>query len=212
MKKKPETAKKEIVPIKYIYVFGVGAAGSQILLNLIYTQPALDFTVIDYDVVENRNIEPGTQPYGRGDLNRPKTQAISRIALSIKNKKINIQNKKITSAKDISDIVKNPKESVIIDAFDNADSRNFFTKLSKEFSVMHVGFSAQMSGEAVWEDVFSPMEHSKADAEIDICEMSIARPFIMGLTGNAAIIVDDYIRKGIKTNIYYDRHHNIKKY
>ena len=77
---------------------------------------------------------------------------------------------------------------------------------------MHVGFSAQMSGEAVWEDVFSPMEHSKADAEIDICEMSIARPFIMGLTGNAAIIVDDYIRKGIKTNIYYDRHHNIKKY
>lgn len=212
MKKKDKSTKINKPEIKHIYVFGVGAAGSQTALNLIYIHPELEFTVVDFDIVEARNIEPGTQPYAKADMNRPKTQAFVRVAQASKNKKVNAINQKITNVGDISNIVKNPEQSIIVDAFDNAESRNIFLKLPSTYNVVHIGFSAQMSGEAAWDDSFLPMATSKADAEIDICEMAIARPFVMALAGNAAITISDFIRNGSKTNFYYDRYLNIKKY
>lgn len=198
--------------IENIVVFGVGAAGANTLIHLVYSYPDMNFTVVDFDKVENRNIEPGTQPYSKVDLNRPKTQAIQRIAFEAKKKKIDAKNQKITSEKDVFDIVKNPENTLIIDAFDNADSRNIFKKLDKKYNVIHIGFSAKLTGEAAWNEVYEVMKNEASDATIDVCEMTIARPFIYALTSQAAIVISRFIDKGEKVNFYFDTFLKTKTY
>jgi hypothetical protein len=196
--------------IKDIYIFGVGAAGSNIFLNLLYAHSDLSYTVVDFDKVENRNITPGTQPYSKADINRAKTQALQKIAQISKQKKINAVNEKITTKKDFTNVIKDPKSSLIVDCFDNAHSRNLL--IDKKYNVLHVGFSASLSGEAVWDSVFEPMETAKSDNDIDVCEMAIARPFIAALTGMASIVISNFIINGIKTNFYFDKNFVIRKF
>jgi len=197
--------------IENIYIFGIGAAGANIFLNLLYAYPTINYTLIDCDAVENRNIEPGTQPYSKIDINRPKTQALQRLAFTLKNKKVDILNSRITSAKQIKYLVKNPSKSVLVDAFDNAESRNLFVGLNG-FNTLHIGFSAALTGESVWDGVFTPMAASKADADIDVCEMAIARPFIMALTSMAVINISRFVESGEKHNMYFDKYLNVKRF
>lgn len=197
--------------IENIVICGVGAAGSNTFLNLIYAFPAINYTIVDFDKVEGRNVDPGTQPYTKIDLNRPKTQALQRISISLKNKKIDAVNKKVVSAKDIETLSKDPSKTLYIDAFDNAESRNLFLGMKKRH-VLHIGFSANLTGEAVWDGVFTSMEASKVDADIDVCEMTIARPYIFALTSMATIIIERFLEKGEKINLYFDSTLNIKKF
>jgi len=197
--------------IENIVVCGIGAAGSNTLLHIIYAHPAMNFTVVDFDKVENRNIEPGTQPYSKIDLNRPKTQAMQRIASSLKNKKIEAKNIMITSSKDLTSLVKDVSKTLFIDAFDNAESRNIFLDMKKAH-VLHIGFSASLSGEAVWNEIFIPMEASKSDKAIDVCEMTIARAYIFSLTSMASLVINRFIEKGEKTNIYFDSFLTLRKF
>lgn len=195
-----------------VKIFGIGAAGSNTFLHLLYSHPALNYTVIDFDNIENRNFEAGTQPYSKMDLNRPKTQSLQRIASTLKNKKIEALNKKINYTKDISDLVKDPKSTLIIDAFDNAESRNLFIPLGKKYNVLHIGFSATLCGEAVWDNTFEPMNASKADSGIDVCEMTIARPFIFALTSLASMAIVGFIENDKKDNLYFDKHFIIRRF
>lgn len=212
MKKSVTTTIKSVrADIESVVICGIGAAGSNTFLNLLYAHPAFNYTVVDFDKVEGRNVDPGTQPYTKIDLNRPKTQALGRIALALKNKRIEAINKKVTSAKEIEALSKDPDKTLYIDAFDNAESRNLFCKLQRR-NVLHIGFSANLTGEAVWDGVFTPMEKSKADDAIDVCEMAIARPYIFALTAMAVIVIDRFIEKSEKVNLYFDSTLNIKKF
>lgn len=204
--------KKAVNPdrITDVIVFGIGAAGSNTFLNLLYGYPVLNFKVVDFDTVQDRNVGPGTQPYSKTDLNKPKTQALQRIAMSLKRKRIEIVNAEIKTADDIKNLVDNPEGTIIIDAFDNASSRNTFLALSNNYNVIHIGFSAGLTGEVVWGEVFTEMEESEKDSEIDVCEMSMARPFISTLASIASIIVNRYIQEGVKINAYFDRFLNLK--
>jgi len=198
--------------IKNIVVFGVGAAGSNTFLHLLYCYPGLTFTVVDNDIVEDRNVDPGTQPYTKTDLRRPKVQAIQRIAVMAKKKTIRAVIKKIETVQDISSLVPNPEETLVIDAFDNANSRNLFLKLPKKFNVLHIGFSANLTGEAVWNEIFTPMTESKKDAAIDVCEMTLARPFISALCSVATIAINRFIDKNEKVNLFMDCYFNLKSW
>ena len=198
--------------IENIIVCGVGAAGSNTLIHLLYAFPNLNYTVVDFDKVESRNWEAGTQPYSKIDLNRPKTQAIQRIAVSLKEKKINAQNIRINSVKDLEGLTTNPNNTLFIDAFDNADSRNIFLKLKKSYNVIHIGFSESLCGEAIWDGIFTQMQTSKKDANIDVCEMTIARPFIFALTSLATMVITNFIENGKKDNLYFDRHFIVRKF
>ena len=198
--------------IENIIICGVGAAGANTLLNLLYAFPNLNYTVVDFDKVESRNWEAGTQPYNKIDLNRPKTQAIQRIAMALKEKKINAVNKRIESVKDLEELAPNPKNTLFIDAFDNAESRNVFIKLKKGYNVIHIGFSLDLSGSAVWDNMFTEMKVSKKDANIDVCEMTIARPFILALTSIASMTITKFLTEGVKEGVYFDRHFIIRKF
>ena len=203
--------------IENIVVCGIGAAGANVFMNLLYAYPNANFTVVDFDTIEDRNVSPGTQPYTKTDLNRPKTQALQRIAQMAKQKKIETVNCKINTVDDIKALAsatvgKSPETTLIIDAFDNAESRNLFLKLGKKYNVLHVGFSAVLTGEAAWNEIYEPMTASKADGDIDVCEMAIARPFIMALTGMASIVVAQFMDSGVKTNMYFDKNLMVKKF
>ena len=78
--------------IEKIIVCGIGAAGANVFMNLLHAYPDVDFTVVDFDNVEDRNVSPGTQPYTKTDIKRPKTQALQRIAQMSKSKRINAVN------------------------------------------------------------------------------------------------------------------------
>lgn len=192
------------MPIQHVAVFGVGAAGANTFMHILYTYPGLDLTVVDDDIVEARNVDPGTQPYMKSDLRRPKVQSIQRIATTAKNKRVNAVKKRITNVSDIRNIVENPESVLILDTFDNAESRNLFALLDGTYSVLHIGFSAGLTGEAVWNGVWEPMTPSPRDAAIDVCEMGLARPFIFALTALAGIVISRFIEKGEKVNMYFD--------
>lgn len=197
--------------INNIVIFGVGAAGSNTALHIVYGYPALNITVVDNDIVEDRNVDPGTQPYTKTDLRRPKVQSFQRIAMTAKNKKVIAVNKRIQNVKDIVNLAgTSPENSLLIDAFDNVPSRNLFTELKIKTNVLHIGFSAVLSGEAVWDEMFTPMEAAKKDAEIDVCEMALARPFIFALAAQAAILINRFIDKNEKINMYMDSQFRIK--
>ena len=198
--------------IDNVLICGIGAAGANVFMNLLYAYPNVNYTVVDFDKIEDRNVSPGTQPYTKTDINRPKTQALQRIAQMAKGKRIGAINAKLETTKSIKDLVKEPKTTLIIDAFDNAKSRNLFLKLGKEYNVLHVGFSAVLTGEAAWNEIYEPMTASKSDGDIDVCEMSIARPFIMALTGMASIIVANFMDNGEKLNMYFDKSLISKKF
>ena len=198
--------------IENIVVCGIGAAGANVFMNLLYAYPNLNFKVVDFDVIEDRNVSPGTQPYTKTDIRRPKTQALQRIALQAKQKRIEAINKKLTSVKDIKDLVNDAETTLVIDAFDNAESRNLFLKLGKQYNVLHVGFSAVLTGEAAWNEIYEPITASKSDGDIDVCEMAIARPFIMALTGMASIVIAKFIESGEKLNMHFSKHLTIKKF
>ncbi len=208
----PKCATLVLMKIQNIVVFGVGAAGANTLLHLVYSYPDLNFTVVDFDKVENRNVDPGTQPYSKVDLNRPKTQAIQRVAFEAKKKKIEAKNMKIESVNDIVKLVPSPETTLLIDAFDNAESRNIFKKLDKSYNVIHIGFSARLTGEAAWNEVYEIMAKSDSDAAIDVCEMTIARPFIYALSAQAAIVISRFLEKGEKVNFYFDTYLKTKTY
>lgn len=191
--------------VERVYIFGGGAAGANVLLNLLYTLPAPSYAVIDFDTVEQRNITAGTQPYTRTDINRPKVQALQRIANTLTGKLVIAEARKMLTAKDIRDIVVSPATALLVDAFDNASSRNLFLSLGKSFNVLHVGFSATLSGEAVWNESYTKMVESKSDAAIDVCQMHLARPFIMALSSIAAIVAADFAETGTKRNVYFDK-------
>jgi hypothetical protein len=68
-------------------------------------------------------------------------------------------------------------------------------------SIIHIGFSHALEGEATWNESYSEMVESKADARIDVCEMHLARPFINILTGMATKLISDFVVNGRKTSI-----------
>ena len=198
--------------IENVYIFGVGAAGSNVLLNLVYALPDINFNVIDFDKVEMRNISAGTQPYSKADLNRPKTQSIQKIIKMSTGRSIEGINKKIESKEDILNIVKDLKASVVVDSFDNANSRNLFHKISKDANIVHVGFSKNLSGEATWDESYDLMKESKSDNDIDVCQMAMARPFISGLSAIAALNIPRFVESGEKVSCFFDKDLNIMKW
>lgn len=188
--------------ITRIIVFGLGAAGSNFLINMIHAHPTMLFSGVDFDFVEARNYEAGTQPYTKADLNRPKVQAMQRI-ISASRKVMSGHVIKIGSTAQIEDIAGDPKNALLVDAFDNIEARNYFLPLKGKYHILHIGFSPSLTGEAVWAESYSEMT-ANGKSEFDVCQANIARPFIHGLTAISALIATEFIDTGAKKNVYFD--------
>lgn len=193
---------------EHVVIFGLGAVGSNVLLNLIRDLPDLLYTAVDYDKVEERNYRVGTQPYLRQHLGKYKTQSMQMICQMQANKRIQIVNSKIENEKDINTIIQGIPNSLMIDAFDKAQYRNLFSKYIKP-SVVHIGFSPLRTGSIIWDNMWTNITDTKTD--VDICTMQGARSFIMSLTSIASMSILDFYYEDKKTNLFFNSGYNLKE-
>lgn len=110
-----------------VVVLGLGAAGANLIMNLIYDLPEASIFGLDYDLVEPRNYLAGTQPYKKMHVGKTKVQAMGMI-LNMEGKKFTGRDMKICREQDLlvylSNIIGTEKHTLLIDAFDNPDARN----------------------------------------------------------------------------------------
>lgn len=196
-----------------IYVFGLGAIGSNLLLQLAKKYPNFKFVGIDYDVVEERNL--GNQAFLRPHIEMPKAHVMN-IVLSLKLQNFNYcgVDKEIKNSNDLKEIVKDVQstgEFLIIDCFDNSASRKIIVD---EFfdckSLIHIGFSPQYTAEIIWNYQYEvPGDVDPHGA--DICEVRDAIPFIGFVNNFAALVISDYIEDGVQNNFIITNRYQIKK-
>ena len=130
---------------KNIFVFGLGAIGSNLLLQLVKKYPAMEFTGIDFDTVKQRNI--ATQAYMLPHIGMPKVQAMN-IVLGLNVRKFVYKGIKVKIEKGmnlVKELSIQPDHDLVIDCFDNAESRGIIHAPGKQGfpDTLHIGFSPQ---------------------------------------------------------------------
>ena len=196
-----------------IIVFGLGAIGSNIMVQLHKRYPDANFIGVDYDKVEDRNIK--TQAYFQEHKGKPKAAVMPTI-LARKDSvvKYTAINKKISSKQDIDDILitlekTNPSgKLIVIDAFDNTEARQLLRDYYRP-NVVHVGFSPQYTAEIFWQkDYVVPGE---IVGTFDICELDAAVFFIHFIVNFAALKISEYLDNGTMENFIITDKTKIRK-
>lgn len=184
------------------YIFGLGAIGSNLLVRLAQQYPDSQFFGFDFDKVEQRNI--GTQAYFLQHIGHFKTVAMQSV-LSTKLRKVNYKyyTEKVVNINSIAkefveQSKKGKQDSLIVDCFDNIESRKLLHEFFKEHC-LHIGFSTLPSGEICWG------KNYKVPSEMnpilpDVCDLTSMGGFINLTVGLSSIIIDEYIQKNIQRN------------
>lgn len=189
-----------------ILICGVGAIGSNLVTNLV---PDLkgehDITILDKDVIEERNLTAGTQRYTSDQVGLPKVDALQYNVYKWFNREIEINQQEVEEFYNIS-------WDLVIDCFDNHDARNIlqtswrksyadkFEKVQiKRFELLHIGFSDNFTFAVEW------AEHYKVPTDItsrfDICEMPGAAAFVASVASLGALVAEQWIQEGKKIEI-----------
>ena len=169
-----------------VTVFGLGAIGSNLLVQLSKQYPDFEFVGIDFDKVEERNLR--TQAYFLEHVGMRKTDAL-RVVLARHNRK-----PKYTplAHKICARVSGNPsKDSLQIDCFDNTESRKLLSGIGG--NMLHVGFSPLYTAECIWDERYDVPNDVDA-ARADICSMSDAVPFIHYVVNAAALNISNWIQ------------------
>ncbi len=184
-----------------IYILGVGALGSNIAMNLAFDRRDDELILVDFDKIEARNYQFGTQQYFPEQNGLNKVEALQfNIYRFAKNTKVEIKNERFGDNSSCF------PSSLLIDCFDNYESREkarVFSELGK-FNCLHIGFSPQMTFACEWNEDYRTYDDLKTD--FDICEAEGARSFIQYVSGIATNIIIDYLKKGEKRSCVGNRY------
>jgi molybdopterin/thiamine biosynthesis adenylyltransferase len=167
----------------HVTIAGAGTLGSN-LAETLSRQGFQNLRLIDMDRVEEPNL--GTQIYAAGDLGALKVDAARNIIFRNVETEIETFNKELTS-KTIKKFLK--KTDLVIDAFDNHDSRQLLFDYCRENSIacLHAGLF-EGYGEIVWNDVYNV----PGDVEGDVCDYPLARNLAMLVVSIAAEEIVDF--------------------
>lgn len=196
-----------------VYVFGLGAIGSNILVSLAKRYQDHKFIGIDYDTVEDRNIGP--QAYFLEHVGQPKAMVMPAV-LGRFIRKVQYQpvNKKIENSSQIIEMMEDQgiaNTGLILDCFDNTESREILKySFSKNANLLHIGFSPQYTAEIMWNDSYDVP--GKVDpANEDICENPDAAAFIGFVVNFASLVAMDFLDNGNKNNFIITQKYRIKQ-
>lgn len=195
---------------KNVIIMGAGAIGSNLVTNLSADlKDKISLVVCDYDTVEPRNYQAGTQAYFKEQNGKPK---VSALALNIY-RQFGVQIVPVNRKFEESGLgyfewnfpLADNLNMLVIDCFDNFESRNLLSQFCAHRSLdcLHIGFSPQKSFEICWNKNYQVPDD--ANNEIEICEMVGARSFIMFVTGLAGIVVQEFLATGEKLNFVGNR-------
>lgn len=171
-------------------VCGAGAVGSNLVDNLV-RQGVRRVQVIDFDRVETRNV--GTQTYGESDAGAFKVEVLQAEVFRAVGIEIAAVRKRLT-ADNVGRLLGGAE--IVIDGFDNHDSRAAVTKHCREAGLpcLHVGLSADYA-EVIWN------EHYRVPGDVvepgaDVCEYPLARNLIQFAVALASEAVLRYVLDG----------------
>lgn len=188
-------------------VMGVGAIGSNLVVQLAKRFPDSEFEVWDYDKVEGRNMR--TQAYFLEHIGHPKVIALKAILQRFV-RKINFRYifMRLESRIEVPDT-----NTLVIDCFDNSASR-FLLIPSKDdqrldCNVLHLGFSPQYSAEFFWNKDYE-LPGDVDFSQGDICSAQDAVPFINLFVNLAVLEIANWIQTKQKRNFIVTRKHHIQ--
>lgn len=191
---------------KYV-ILGLGAIGSNLLMQLIHIDPKAEFIGVDFDRVEDRNIR--TQAYLLPHIGILKTQAMQ-IIIGMKSSNIEYKylSYRLFSKHDPLIIDnKNKKDILIIDCFDNSESRKLLEGID---NCLHIGFSPQYTAEIIWGKNYTT-PNDIPENENDICEMDQAVPFINYIVSLSTLTIKEYLDTGKKNNFVIINKYKIRR-
>lgn len=176
-----------------ILICGVGAIGSNLTARIASDLKQCDITVLDKDVVEERNTTAGTQFYMPNQVGLPKVEALQFNIYKWYQREINI------IREDFNGTIENwDQYDLTIDCFDNSQARKdiqLFYEIAKDLNkkrnILHIGFSDQFTFAIEWAD------HYKVPSDItsgmDICEMQGASAFVNKVASIGALVTEEFV-------------------
>lgn len=173
-----------------IDIYGLGAIGSNLLVQLVKQYPEFNYGGVDFDVVEDRNLR--TQAYFLEHVPLPKVLAMQgALRRFVRKPNYQPRKEKIESSAQVSGA------DLIIDCFDNTASRKVFKACRG--NILHIGFSPFYTAECIWnEDYEVPNDVDARRA--DICSMTEAVAFIHFIVNAALLNIADFLQSGRKRN------------
>lgn len=192
--------------MKYV-IFGLGALGSNLLMQLIHLDPKGKFVGIDYDIVEDRNL--ATQAYLYPHIRMQKTRAMQ-VIIGLKNPMIDYVglNKKISYPYDkLTKKYITQSNILLIDCFDNTESRKLLEGID---NCLHIGFSPQYTAEIIWGKKYTTPGKIPEDQD-DICEMPYAISFINFVVSLSGIVIKKFLDTKEKDNFAIFDKYKIRK-
>lgn len=177
-----------------IIVCGAGAIGSNLVDNII-RQGFENITVIDKDRVENHN--RNTQVWGRRDVGQLKTASLRLHAFNNMEVSIKVVPKELTKD-NISKFIKPDPGLIVVDGFDNSESRALVTNHCNELKIkcLHVGLF-QDYAEVIWNEFYRVPKDTQAE---DVCEYPLARNVIIIAVSVASEVIIRNIESSKKEN------------
>jgi len=140
-----------------VLILGCGAIGSNLALELARkcssTSTYLNIVLLDYDVVEKRNL--AAQAFLPKHIGLPKVDAVEDLINGFSDISVSKLNLKLTE-ENLSEIINfvnsSDEVSILVDCFDDLDARNLTWKLSQalDIPVIHAGMSEKGSGYVSW--------------------------------------------------------------
>ena len=168
---------------KHVILCGCGAIGSNLAVNLV-CQGFTKLSLVDCDRVEGHNI--GTQAYTTHDVGRLKVHSLEHILYEISDfddLEILQFNKRITKTKAPL------KGDIIIDAFDNTESRQILKDYGDKHNipVLHGGLYEDYA-ECIWNNNYIVPQTTEG---LDVCDYPLARNIVVLLT---AVMSEEIIK------------------
>lgn len=162
-----------------VSICGLGALGSNLAVNLARCGVS-NLRLIDKDRVEESNI--GTQAYGLKDIGALKAEALAFHIYDAVGVMVNEHPVELTAR----NLVKLHKDvDLIIDCFDNSDSRRL---ISEKFDCLHLGMNGEY-GQIQWNEGY----RVPGDTGIDDCDNPMARSLITLIVGVATEVIIRYL-------------------
>ncbi|MBY0549020.1 MAG: ThiF family adenylyltransferase [Candidatus Obscuribacterales bacterium] len=175
-----------------ITICGAGALGSNLAVNLV-RQGVSNLSVIDDDRVEPQNV--GTQVYSLDDTGGLKAELLKNAIYRDVGEEIFCSTKRLTE-KNVSKLLSGSE--LVIDAFDNSDSRRAVFDWSNQSQVacLHIGLNNQY-GELRWNETYMV----PSNAGDDVCDYPLARNLVLLVTALASELIVRYVLEGTRKNI-----------
>ena len=180
----------------HLVIVGAGALGSHVLLFC--RNIAAQFTVIDFDRVEQKNTL--SQFHTKMGMGRNKAVALQQTMQGLFGLKIKAVPHALTT-ENAQLLLSNA--DLVLDCVDNLEARQLITATVRELGIpcLHGALSAEGTSFArvMWDEAFAPDAGGEGEAT---CENGEELPFIANVAAQLASVTREFLEKGTRRSLH----------